>query len=78
MFPGVGSICPILPPSDSKKEGIPMRKLRAFVVAGSLAVGMTFATAAPAGAIVCIDTGVYCCGTVTIDGKQIQIIPITC
>ena len=55
-----------------------MRKLRAFVVTASLAVGMTFATSAPAGAIVCIDTGVYCCGTVTIDGKQIQIIPITC
>lgn len=55
-----------------------MRKLRSFVVIGSTAAGMTFGTAAPASAIVCIDHSVYCCGTVTVDGKEIQIIPINC
>ena len=55
-----------------------MRKLRAFAVIGSLAAGMTLGTAAPAGAIVCIDNSVYCCGTVYVDGKEIQIIPINC
>lgn len=55
-----------------------MRKLRSFVVTGSLAAVMMFAVPAPAGAIVCIDNSVYCCGTVTVDGKEIVIIPITC
>lgn len=55
-----------------------MRKLRSFILIASLAAAMTFATAAPAGAIVCIDNSVYCCGTVTINGKQITIIPINC
>lgn len=55
-----------------------MRKLRSFVVVGSLAAGMTLATSAPAGAIVCIDNFPVCCGTVYVDGKPIQIIPITC
>ena len=55
-----------------------MRKLRSLVVAGAMSLGMTFATAAPAGAIVCIDNSVYCCGTVYVNGKAIQVIPITC
>ena len=55
-----------------------MRKLRSFVVVGALAVGEMFGTATPAGAIVCIDHSVFCCGTLYVDGKPIQIIPITC
>lgn len=55
-----------------------MRKLRSLVVVGAMAVGMTLATSAPAGAVVCIDTGVYCCGTVYVNGTAIQVIPITC
>jgi hypothetical protein len=55
-----------------------MRKLRMFAIAGALATGMTFAVPAPANAIVCIDHSVYCCGTVYVNGKEIQIIPINC
>lgn len=55
-----------------------MRKLRAFAIVGALATGMAFATPAPANAVVCIENPVYCCGTVYVNGKPIQVIPITC
>ncbi|MDQ3981433.1 MAG: hypothetical protein M3271_01985 [Actinomycetota bacterium] len=55
-----------------------MRKLRSLTIVGALAVGMMFVMPAPADAIVCIDNPVYCCGTVTINGKEINVIPITC
>lgn len=55
-----------------------MRKLRSFAIVGALAVGMMYATPAPANAIVCIDHSVYCCGTVYVNGKAIQVIPINC
>jgi type IV secretory pathway protease TraF len=49
-----------------------MRKLRSFIIVGALAVGAVFGTAAPAGAIVCIDHSVYCCGTVYVNGKVVD------
>ena len=55
-----------------------MRKLRSLAVVGAMAVGVMLATPAPAGAIVRIDNGVYCCGTFYVNGKAIQVIPITC
>ncbi|MDQ3914454.1 MAG: hypothetical protein M3323_03850 [Actinomycetota bacterium] len=55
-----------------------MRKVRSFIIVGASAVGMTFAMPAPANAIVCIDNPVYCCGTVTVNGKEINVIPINC
>ena len=55
-----------------------MGKVRSFIVIASLAAGMTLATSAPANAIVCIDDSVFCCGTLYVTGKPIQIIPITC
>jgi hypothetical protein len=55
-----------------------MRKLRSLVIVGGLAVGMMFATSAPAGAIVCIDDSTYCCGTVVVNGKPIKVLPIYC
>lgn len=55
-----------------------MRKLRSFAIVGAVAVTMMFAMPAPANAIVCIDNSVYCCGTVYVNGKPIQIIPINC
>ncbi|MDQ4024360.1 MAG: hypothetical protein M3217_02550 [Actinomycetota bacterium] len=55
-----------------------MRKLRSVFVVGAVAMGAMFAMPAPAGAIVCIDHSVYCCGTVTIKGKEINVIPIAC
>jgi hypothetical protein len=55
-----------------------MRKLRSFAIAGALATGMALAMPAPASAVVCIENPVYCCGTVYVNGKEIQIIPINC
>lgn len=55
-----------------------MRKLRSFALVGALATSMAFVMPAPANAFVCIDNSVYCCGTVYVNGKPIQIIPINC
>ena len=55
-----------------------MRKLRSLAIVGTLAATALFAMPVPANAIVCIDDSVYCCGTVYVNGKPIQIIPIAC
>ncbi|HEV2757669.1 MAG TPA: hypothetical protein VG318_18060 [Actinomycetota bacterium] len=55
-----------------------MRKLRLLTVVGAVAVAMTVATPAPAGAPFCIDNPVICCGTVYVNGKPVQVIPISC
>jgi hypothetical protein len=55
-----------------------MRKLRSFAIVGAVATSMAFAMPAPANAIVCIDHSTICCGTVYVDGKPIEVIPITC
>ena len=55
-----------------------MRKLRSFAIAGAVAVSMMFAVPAPANAFVCIDHSTVCCGTVYVNGKPIEVIPISC
>lgn len=55
-----------------------MRRVRALAIVAALAVAALFAAPAPAGAVVCIENPVICCGTVYVNGKPIQVIPITC
>ena len=56
-----------------------MRKVKLLIAATVMAVAGLIGFASPSGAVVCIeDLPTPCCGTVTINGKEYQIIPINC
>ncbi len=56
-----------------------MRKVKLLVAATVLAFSGLIGFAGPAGAVVCIeDLPTPCCGTVVINGKEYQPIPMSC